>query len=41
MADVIETQIMENHQAPVIVFQLACDVSGNVMIYLCEVLTRS
>ena len=38
--NVIQPQIMKNHQAPVVILQLSVDVTGNIVVDLGEILPR-
>lgn len=41
MADVVEPEVMQNHQAPVASFKLSTNVSRDVEIYFGEILDES
>lgn len=36
----IETQVMKNHKSPVIVLKFPCDIAGDIVVHLGEILWR-
>ena len=40
VSNMIQAQVMEDHEAPVVILELACDVSCDVVVHLCKVLMR-
>lgn len=40
VADMVESEVMEHHEAPILVGQLAVDVPGDVVVHFREVLNK-
>lgn len=40
VTDMIETKIMEYHEAPIIIFQFTCNISCHIVVDLGEILVQ-